>query len=142
MDGVIKALAAIDEEKLANVRIHADDARDVLRWLPQGSVGRVFVLFPDPWPKKRHVKRRLFAKPLLDALARVMRPGAELRLATDVGDYARTSLLALRAHPEFRWPVRGPADWRERTPDWPETRYELKAKREGRRCYYFRFLRP
>ena len=141
VDGVIKALSVIEAEGLRNVRLHPDDARDVLGWLPPASLGRVFVLFPDPWPKKRHVKRRLFAKPLLDALARVMKPGAELRLATDIGDYARTSLLALRAHPQFRWPVRGPADWRERGSDWPETRYERKARADGRHCYYFRFVR-
>ena len=141
VDGVIKALSAIEAETLANVRLHPDDARDVLRWLPPASISRAFVLFPDPWPKKRHVKRRLIAPPLLDALARVMKSGAELRLATDIGDYARTSLLAIHAHPQFRWPVRGPADWRERCHDWPETRYERKAKHEGRRCYYFRFIR-
>ena len=141
VDGVIKALSAIEAERLANVRLHADDARDVLRWLPPASIGRVFVLFPDPWPKRRHAKRRLLARPLLDELARVMRPGAELRLATDIGDYARTSLAAIRAHPAFCWRVRGPADWRERGADWPETRYELKARREGRRCYYLRIVR-
>ena len=108
---------------------------------PQASIDRTFILFPDPWPKKRHVKRRLVSGPALDALARVMKPGSELRVATDIGDYARTVLLAMRGHPSFRWSAASAEDWRLRGADWPETRYEQKAAREGRRCYYFRFRR-
>jgi tRNA (guanine-N7-)-methyltransferase len=141
VDGVTKVLSALDTDNLDNVRLYADDARVVLRWLPPASLGRVFVLFPDPWPKRRHAKRRLFSTPLLDELARVMKSGGELRLATDVGEYARTSLIALRGHPHFCWPVAGAGDWRARSPDWPPTRYETKAAHEGRRCYYFRFVR-
>lgn len=141
LDGVAKALTGIEASGLANVRLHPDDARPLLRWLPDAAISRAFVLFPDPWPKKRHVKRRLVATPTLDLLARVMRPGAELRVATDIGDYMRTILLAVMAHPEFEWPARGPEDWRERGRDWPETRYEQKAVREGRRCAYFSFRR-
>jgi tRNA (guanine-N7-)-methyltransferase len=140
-DGVVKAVSAIEEQSLANIRLSAEDARDVLRWLPPASLQRVFVLFPDPWPKKRHVKRRLVSPGLLDQLARVMAPGAELRVATDIGDYARTILLAVQRHAAFAWSAQGPRDWRGRGPDWPETRYEAKALREGRRSYYFRFLR-
>jgi tRNA (guanine-N7-)-methyltransferase len=140
-DGVVKAVSAIEEHDLANVRLSAEDARDVLRWLPPASLQRVFILFPDPWPKKRHVKRRLISRNLLDHLARVMAPGAELRVATDIGDYAGTILLAACAHPAFAWQVNAPSDWRQRGPDWPETRYEVKARREGRRSYFFRFLR-
>ena len=140
-DGVIKALSGIEQHGLTNLRLHADDARPLLRWLPDACLDRVFVLFPDPWPKKKHVKRRLVAPPLLDLLARVMKPGAELRVATDIGDYARTILLAVLPHPAFEWPARGPADWRVRGDDWPETRYERKAIREGRARTYFRFRR-
>ena len=140
-DGVVKALAGIDARQLTNIRLHADDARPLLRWLPEASLDRAFVLFPDPWPKKKHVKRRLVATPLLDQLARVLKPGAELRIGTDIGDYARTILLAVMAHPAFMWPARGPQDWRNRGDDWPETRYEQKAVREGRVRYYFRFRR-
>jgi tRNA (guanine-N7-)-methyltransferase len=140
-DGVVKALAAIEDQGLANVRLHSDDARPVLKWLPPASLGRVFILFPDPWPKKRHQKRRLLSPELLRQLQRVMRPGAELRFATDIGDYARTALIALLAAPEFSWAATGPEDWRQRPADWPETRYETKAVREGRRRYYFRFVR-
>ncbi|MCC7252249.1 tRNA (guanine(46)-N(7))-methyltransferase TrmB [Hyphomicrobium sp.] len=140
-EGVVKALAAIEDGGLGNVRLHCDDVRPLIRWLPERSVSRVFMLFPDPWPKKRHQKRRLFSVDLLNLLARVMVPGAELRLATDIGDYARTALRAVAQTPAFRWTAEGPADWRVRPPDWPETRYEAKAGREGRRCYFFRFIR-
>lgn len=140
-EGVVKALAAIDQDKLANVRLWPDDVRPLLRWLPERSLSRVFILFPDPWPKRRHQKRRLFSVELLKLLARAMKPGAELRLATDIGDYARTALLAVAASPAFRWTAQGPQDWRVRPADWPSTRYEAKAIREGRCRYFFRFIR-
>jgi tRNA (guanine-N7-)-methyltransferase len=140
-DGVVKALSAIEELELANVRIRGDDVRPVLRWLPPKSLGRVFMLYPDPWPKRRHEKRRLFSAELLELLARVMKPGAELRLATDSGDYARTALLAVAGQVAFRWLAASPIDWRHRGPDWPETRYEMKAVRDGRVSYYLRFTR-
>ena len=141
IDGVVKALAAIDENGLGNIRLHADDARPLLRWLPPQSLDRVFILFPDPWPKKKHVKRRLVSKPLLDLLARAMKPGAELRIGTDIGDYARTLLLAFEATPAFRWTATSPQDWRVRPDDWPPTRYEAKAIREGRTRYFLSFVR-
>jgi tRNA (guanine-N7-)-methyltransferase len=140
-DGIVKALAAIEAEKLGNVRLNADDARPILRWLPAASIGRAFILFPDPWPKKRHHKRRLVSEPTLGELARVMRPGAELRIATDIGDYARWTLGAVQSQGSFAWTAQGPADWRQRGPDWPPTRYEQKALRDGRRCTYLRFQR-
>ncbi len=140
-EGVAKALTAIGEEGLDNVRIHAGDARPLLRWLPPNSLSRVFILFPDPWPKTRHRKRRLVSGPLLDLLARAMKPGAELRIATDIGDYARAILESVARHGEFRWLAKTPGDWRERPADWPPTRYEQKALKEGRRCSFFRFVR-
>lgn len=140
-DGVVKVLAKIDEEKRENIRLHMGDARDVLRWLPAASISRAFILFPDPWPKKKHRKRRLVNVATLKALARVMESGAELRIGTDIGDYARTMLEAFREVPEFRWQADAPSDWRIRPADWPETRYEAKAAREGRARYYFRFAR-
>jgi tRNA (guanine-N7-)-methyltransferase len=140
-EGVVKALTAIEERSLGNVRLHPGDAREVLRWLPDESIDRVFVLFPDPWPKRRHAKRRLVSATFIAHLARVMRPGAELRVATDIGDYARTALLAVGACPDFAWPARRPSDWRVRPADWPPTRYETKAVREARKCYYFSFRR-
>ncbi len=140
-EGVVKALALIEDEKLANILVHPDDVRPLLRWLPAASLDRAFILFPDPWPKARHRKRRLVGTPLLDQLARAMKPGAELRLGTDIGDYARTMLAALMRHPHFRWTATRAADWRNRPEDWPQTRYEAKAVREGRRCTYLRFVR-
>ena len=140
-DGVVKALSAIERDKLANIRLHADDARPLLRWLPDASIARAFILFPDPWPKKRHHKRRLVSAATLADLARVMRSGAELRIATDIGEYAHWILLAIGQQPSFRWTAQVPRDWRERSVDWPPTRYEQKALREGRRCCYFRFRR-
>jgi tRNA (guanine-N7-)-methyltransferase len=140
-DGVVKVLDAIETGHLANIRLHADDARPLLRWLPAASIGRAFVLFPDPWPKKRHRKRRLVSPATLAELARVMRSGAELRLATDHGEYAAAMMLAVEAQGEFRWTAASPSDWRRRPVDWPSTRYEQKALAQGRRCTYLRFRR-
>lgn len=140
-DGLVKALSAIESDAVANIRLGTGDARELLRWLPAASLRRVFILFPDPWPKKRHAKRRLINRALLDQLARVMQPGAELRIATDIGAYLRTILLAARGHPAFDWQAEAPQDWRVRAADWPETRYEAKARREGRTSYFLRFLR-
>ena len=140
-EGIVKALASIEEQKLSNVRIDPDDGRHVLRALPAASISRAFVLFPDPWPKRKHAKRRLLNPDTVSLLARVMRPGAELRIGTDIGDYVRTLLIALHAHPAFAWEAASPSDWRVRPDDWPQTRYEQKALREGRRGYFFRFVR-
>lgn len=140
-DGVVKVLDAIETEHLANVRLHMGDARDVLRWLPEASIARAFILFPDPWPKRKHQKRRLVNPNTLSLLARVMPVGAELRIATDIGDYVRSLLEAFQSVPQFAWQARSAADWRVRAEDWPGTRYEAKAEREGRRRYYFTFKR-
>jgi tRNA (guanine-N7-)-methyltransferase len=100
--------------------------------LPEASVERVFILFPDPWPKQRHHKRRIVSRETLDGLARIMSDGAELRLATDDPDYLSWMLERVTGHPGFEWLARRPADWRERPPDWPPTRYEEKARAAGR----------
>jgi tRNA (guanine-N7-)-methyltransferase len=141
IDGVVKVLARIEEQRIANVRLHDDDARDVLRWLPPASIDRAFVLFPDPWPKVRHRKRRLVSGPTLALLARVMKPGGQLRVATDIGDYARTMLEAFANQSAFRWTATCAADWRVQGDDWPVTRYQQKAVREGRCSYFLRFER-
>jgi len=140
-DGVLKVLNAVADGGLDHVRLLADDVRPFLRTLPPASLDRVFILFPDPWPKRRHNKRRLIQPALVSELARVMKPGSELRFATDIGDYARTGLLALYANGEFEWTAQSPSDWRERPVDLPPTRYETKAGREGRRCYFFSLRR-
>jgi tRNA (guanine-N7-)-methyltransferase len=140
-DGVLKVLDTIAAGQGSNIRLVADDARPLLRWLPSGSVGLTFILFPDPWPKFRHHKRRLINVRLLEMLARVMRSGAELRIASDVGDYVRAILHAIHRHGAFRWTARTADDWRKRGSDWPSTRYEAKAVAAGRRCYYLKFRR-
>ena len=140
-EGVVKVLTIIEEQGLGNVRLHPDDARPLLRWLPDASIARAFILFPDPWPKRKHQKRRLINAALLAQLARVMAPGAELRIGTDIADYARTILMAFQATAEFRWTAQGPDDWRTRPADWPQTRYEQKAVRENRRSVYLKFQR-
>jgi len=141
VNGVAMLLAGIEREGLTNLRVHAGDARDMMDVLPEGSVGRAFLLYPDPWPKRRHWKRRFMNPDNLDQLARVMAPGADLRVATDIEDYVRHSLEQARAHPAFAWTAERPADWREPWADWPGTRYEAKALREGRRPHYLTFRR-
>jgi tRNA (guanine-N7-)-methyltransferase len=110
-----------------NIRIHQGDAREVIDALPDASLGRVFVLFPDPWPKTRHHKRRFIQMDTLDALARVMRPGAELRFASDDPGYIAWTLERLQAHSAFAWTAMGADDWTRRPANWPPTRYEEKA---------------
>jgi tRNA (guanine-N7-)-methyltransferase len=140
-DGIARLLGEIARRGLGNVRLFTDDARLLLAALPPASIGRVFVLFPDPWPKRRHHKRRLIAPATLDLLAAAMEDCSELRLATDERGYLAWMLEHLTAHPDFHWLARRPADWRERRPDWPATRYEEKARAVGRRTAFLRFQR-
>jgi tRNA (guanine-N7-)-methyltransferase len=140
-NGIARLLGDIARRDQGNIRIFADDARLLLDCLRPSSIGRVFVLFPDPWPKLRHHKRRLVAPATLDRLAIVMQPGAELRLATDDRGYLVSMLELVTAHPDFVWLARTPADWRERAPDWPATRYEEKARAAGRTPVFLRFIR-
>ena len=140
-NGVARLVGEIARRGLDNIRIFADDARLLLDRIVPDSIGQVFILFPDPWPKRRHHKRRLVAPATLDRLAAIMRPGAELRLATDDSDYLAWMLEHLTAHPDFVWLARRPADWRERPPDWPATRYEEKARAAGRAPAFLRFVR-
>jgi len=139
--GVAKLLAKIARAGPSNIRIHMGDARDVIEALPAASLSRVFVLFPDPWPKARHHKRRIVQMETLDGLARAMIPGAELRFATDDRGYLAYALERLTAHSALRWAAVCAADWRARPADWPETRYEAKALAAGRRPAYLRFIR-
>ena len=124
--GVAKLLSKLALEPLKNIRVHMGDARDVIEALPQASLGRVFILFPDPWPKTRHHKRRFLQMETLDALARVMRPGAELRFASDDAPLLEYTLERLMAHRAFAWTATRAQDWLSRPADWPPTRYEAK----------------
>ena len=138
-DGVVKVLTAIEEKQLRNVRVFPGDARQVLRRLPPNSIDRVFVLFPDPWPKARHAKRRLVSTPLFTALSQILKDTAEVRIATDIVSYAAAILQTAHHHPNFRWQASTPSDWRQRPSDWPATRYETKARRADRKPYFFQF---
>ncbi|MBS0276448.1 MAG: tRNA (guanosine(46)-N7)-methyltransferase TrmB [Proteobacteria bacterium] len=126
VNGVAKLLTKIEDEPAPNIRIYMEDARDIIAALPEASLGRVFVLFPDPWPKLRHHKRRFLQTEMLDQLARVMKPGAELRFGSDDAPLVEYTLERLMAHPTFAWTATRASDWRQRTPDWPQTRYEAK----------------
>ena len=140
-NGIVTALQHVEDAGLANVRLHTEDARPLLDALPEASIARAFILFPDPWPKARHHKRRLVGPRTLEALARVLADGAELRLATDDPPYLRAMLATACAHPAFAWTARRPADWRERPADWPGTRYEAKAIAQRRPPAFLRLAR-
>ena len=127
VNGMASLLSHIDECRLGNIRVYSDDARDLIRSLPDSSLERVFILYPDPWPKNRHHKRRIVSKEFLDCLARVMKNGAELRLATDSADYATWMLELLLSHKSFKWLAKTCDDWLNPPQEWISTRYEQKA---------------
>ena len=141
INGVASLLGWIETSGLKTIRVHDGDAREVLAWLPPASIDRIFLLFPDPWPKKRHRKRRLVSPETVAQLARVLRPGGALRFASDSGDYAGEALRALLGNGSFAWTAESARDWRTRPADWPETRYERKALSEGRKPAYLSFRR-
>lgn len=126
VNGIGDLLKKIDAQKLSNIKIFTDDARLLIEKLPDASLEKVFILYPDPWPKTRHHKRRLVSKETLDMLARVMKKGAELRLATDHVDYATWMLERLLTHPDFSWQAKTANDWKNPPTDWITTRYEQK----------------
>jgi tRNA (guanine-N7-)-methyltransferase len=126
LNGVASALRHIDEMGLRNVRIHDGDARDLMARLPDAGLGRIFVLFPDPWQKARHHKRRLVSPAFAAEAARLLRPGGRLRLATDWADYADQMLRVVLAEPRFEWRAERADDWREAPADHVPTRYEAK----------------
>jgi tRNA (guanine-N7-)-methyltransferase len=125
--GMAKLLTKLEETPLNNVRLFEGDGREIIEALPDASLGRFFLLFPDPWPKTRHHKRRFLQMEMLDQLARVLKPGGELRFATDDKSYLPYALERLTAHPAFAWTAQGISDWKTRPADWPPTRYEIKA---------------
>jgi tRNA (guanine-N7-)-methyltransferase len=140
-NGIARLLGEIERRGLSNIRLCPDDARGLLAALAPAVIGCVFILFPDPWPKARHHKRRIVSRETLDELARIMRAGAELRLATDDPGYCSWMLERLTGHPAFEWLARRSCDWRERTADWSATRYEEKARAAGRAPFFFRARR-
>ena len=137
VNGVAKALAAIEAAGVDNVRLHPGDARDLIELLPAGAVGRVFLLYPDPWPKARHARRRFASRENLALLAPAVAQGAELRLATDIEAYAEHALAEVAESPGWRTVADSRAPWA----DWPGTRYEAKALEAGRRPRYITVVR-
>jgi len=143
INGMAKMLAALDSapEKAANIRLYNEDALHILRWLPASSLAGIDIFYPDPWPKKKHWKRRFVNARALDLFARVLRPGGRLRFASDIDSYTNQVLQLMRGRADFSWQAQCAADWQTPYPGWPGTRYEAKARREGRSTAYLLFIR-
>jgi tRNA (guanine-N7-)-methyltransferase len=136
VNGMAKALAAVAAKNLSNVRLHHGDATDVLAWLPARALARVDLIYPDPWPKRRHWKRRFVQDRSVAAIARVLRSGGEFRFVTDIPDYAAWTLERLLRSSDFTWTAERADDWRRPWAGFASTRYEAKAQRAGRvPCY-------
>ncbi|MGB0843377.1 MAG: tRNA (guanosine(46)-N7)-methyltransferase TrmB [Alphaproteobacteria bacterium] len=140
-NGVAKALEYVDTQNLQNIRIHHGDARDVMDVLEPECLDRAFILHPDPWPKRRHWPRRIVQVDLIKRLAKLMKPGAELRIATDHYTYLIWILRIMSQVPEFTWQATKADDWRLQRADWPQTRYEAKGLKQGRPATYLSYLR-
>lgn len=141
VNGMAKLLLATGDTHLPNLRVYNDDATRLLDWLPEGSLSGIDLLYPDPWPKKRHWKRRFVSKVNLDRFARVLEKGGRFRFASDIDTYVNWTLRHCREHPAFEWQARSADDWRKPYEGWPGTRYEAKALREGRTPAYLTFKR-
>ncbi len=141
LNGVAAALGHVRDHRLANVRLHMGDALEVLERLPDASLRFVYLLHPDPWPKARHAKRRMINPGPLDLIAAKMEPGGEFRLGTDDPVYCRWAMMVMGGRTDFEWLAERPGDFLRRPGGWPETRYEAKARREGREVWYFRYRR-
>ncbi len=141
IEGLAKGVSAVSERRIGNVRLHDDDAAPLLDWLPPASLAGVDLFYPDPWPKRRHWKRRFIGPDNLDRIARALAPGGLFRVASDIDDYIDWTLRHLLARDDFAWTAEAADDWRMPYPGWPGTRYEAKALREGRRPTYRAFDR-
>jgi tRNA (guanine-N7-)-methyltransferase len=141
VNGMAKLLATVAREGLGNIRLWDGDATALLPRLPAASLDTVYLLYPDPWPKRRQRKRRFLSDETLTAFARVLKPGGELRFATDIDDYAGWALARALRSEHYDWTAERPGDWRRPWPDWPGTRYEAKALQDGRRPSYLTFRR-
>jgi tRNA (guanine-N7-)-methyltransferase len=141
VNGVASLMTHIQTQSLKNIRVVKDDARLLLARLPDQSVGRIFVLFPDPWPKKRHNKRRIIQDETASAFARILKPGGLLRMATDDVAYGDWMQSVMAQRPEFGLSLEGRASITERPQDWPLTRYEQKGTAQGRTPVYLTYVR-
>lgn len=141
VNGVAMLVPRIAETGVTNARVHMGDARDMLDVIPAASLDKAFLLYPDPWPKSRHHRRRFVEPENIDQLARALKPGAEFRVATDIEDYVRHTLEHMTNRDDFEWLAETADDWRNPWADWHRTRYEAKAVREGRTPHYLTFRR-
>lgn len=141
LNGVSGLIDLVDQEHLENIRIFMDDARLLMDSLPDQSIGRAFILFPDPWPKARHHKRRVVSEGNIVTLARILKDGAELRIGTDHVEYCRWIMARMLKTEDFSWICDKPENWRCRPEDWPPSRYETKSLEQGRKSSYLRFMR-
>ena len=141
INGMASALALIETHNLKNVRLHHGDAIEVLDWLPTSSISRIDLLYPDPWPKRRHRKRRFVSDDTIARFARILASGGTFRFATDISDYAEWTLTHFLRSPEFEWTAERADNWRMPWPEFGGTRYEVKALKEGRRPCYLVFRR-
>ena len=142
VNGVVSALLHIRDKALPNVRLHMGDALDALARLPDGSLERVYLLHPDPWPKARHAKRRMMNPGPIAMIAAKLKPGGEFRFGTDHPIYVRHALMIMQRHrQQFDWLCNSASDFQNRPGGWPETRYEAKARRLGHEVWYFRYRR-
>src|SRR5262249_35658245 len=136
-----KAVAAVADHALRNIRLFDGDAVRLLDWLPSACLAEIDLFYPDPWPKRRHLKRRFVSPENLDRFARILVPGGLFRFASDFDSYVEWTLLCLGKRPEFVWTAEGADDWRRPFPEWPGTRYEEKALAAGRVPAYLTFKR-
>jgi tRNA (guanine-N7-)-methyltransferase len=141
VNGMAKMMMAVAKAPLANLRVHDDDATQLLDWLPPASLDGIDLLYPDPWPKKKHWKRRFVSPVNLDRFGRALKPGGTFRFASDIDSYVNWTLLHCRAHGGFDWQADDAGGWHSPYAGWPGTRYEAKALREGRRPAYLTFRR-
>jgi tRNA (guanine-N7-)-methyltransferase len=141
LNGVVGALNHIRDDELTNVRLHMGDALEVIERFADASLERVYLLHPDPWPKARHAKRRMMNHGPMDLIAAKLRPGGEFRLGTDDPTYCRWAMMVMDQRRDFEWQARTATDFLTRPDDWPETRYERKARRQGHEVWYFRYVR-
>ena len=141
INGVAKCLVGIDEQKLKNIRLFTRDARELIEALPDACLDSVFILFPDPWPKVRHNKRRLVNAETLSMLARTHKKGGRLLLATDHVDYSVWMLEVLLTHPDYTWTAKEQADWKTPPKDWTTTKYQRKTTEQGREPLFFECVR-
>jgi tRNA (guanine-N7-)-methyltransferase len=141
VNGMAKILAQIETHDLGNIRLFAGDAAELLAWAPPRSLARIDLIHPDPWPKRRHWKRRFVQDATVAAMARVVKPGGEFRFVSDIDDYCAWTLAHLSRSPDFVWTAEQASDWRLPWADYTMTRYGRKAEREGRHAAYLRFRR-